>query len=37
MQDARKWTAAMAVEIVSKNIEAGNAQAIEDAGKGEIG
>lgn len=33
MQDARKYTAALALEIVSKNIEAGNAQAIEDAGK----
>lgn len=33
MQDARKWSSAMAMEIVAKNIEAGNAQAISDAHK----
>lgn len=33
MQDARKWTPALAMEIISKNIEAGNAQAIADAHK----
>ncbi len=33
MQDARKWTPSMALEVVSKNIEAGNAQAIADAHK----
>ena len=33
MQDARKWSAAMALDVVGKNIEAGNAQAIADAGK----
>lgn len=31
MQDARKWTPALAMEIIAKNIEAGNAQAIADA------
>lgn len=33
MQDARKWTASMAMEVVAKNIELGNAQAITDADK----
>jgi hypothetical protein len=33
MQDARKWTPALAMEVVSRNIEAGNAQAIADADK----
>ncbi len=33
MQDARKWTPALALEIVGKNIEAGNAQAINEADK----
>lgn len=33
MQDARKWTPEMALEIVAKNIEAGNTQAIADASK----
>jgi uncharacterized protein YejL (UPF0352 family) len=33
MQDARKWTFALAMEVISKNIEAGNAQAIADAHK----
>lgn len=33
MQDARKWTPAMALEVVSKNIELGNAQAVSDADK----
>ena len=31
MQDARKWSPELAMEIVAKNIEAGNAQAIADA------
>jgi len=33
MQDALKWTPAMALEVVGRNIEAGNAQAIADAAK----
>lgn len=33
MQDARKWTPALAMEVVAKNLEAGNAQAITDAHK----
>lgn len=33
MQDARKWSPAMALDVVAKNIEAGNAQAITDAHK----
>ena len=33
MQDARKWTPALAMEIVAKNIEAGNEQAIADSHK----
>lgn len=33
MQDARRWTPALVMEVVAKNIEAGNAQAIADAGK----
>jgi hypothetical protein len=33
MQDARKWTPAMAMDLVAKNIELGNAQAISDADK----
>jgi len=33
MQDSRKWTPEMALEVVSRNIEAGNAQAIGDAAK----
>lgn len=33
MQDARKWSPALAMEVVAKNIEAGNAQAIGDAHK----
>lgn len=33
MQDARWWTPELALEIVAKNIEAGNTQAILDADK----
>ena len=33
MQDARKWTSDLAMEVVANNIEAGNAQAIADAHK----
>lgn len=33
MLDARVWKSADALEIVSRNIEAGNAQAIADASK----
>ena len=33
MIDARKWSSALALEVVTKNIEAGNAQAIADAGE----
>lgn len=33
MQDARKWTPALAMEVVARNIEAGNVQAIQDAAK----
>lgn len=33
MQDARKWTPAGAMDLVAKNIELGNAQAITDADK----
>ncbi len=33
MQDARKWSAAQAMEVVAKNLEEGNAQAITDAHK----
>lgn len=33
MQDARKWTADLVLEVVAKNLEEGNAQAIADAGK----
>lgn len=33
MQDARKWTPDLAMEVVARNIEAGNAQAIADADK----
>ena len=33
MQDARKWTPALAMEVVAKNIEIGNAQAISEADK----
>lgn len=33
MQDARKWTPAMALEVVARNIELGNAQAISEADK----
>jgi hypothetical protein len=33
MQDARKWSPALAMEVVAKNLEAGNAQAISDADK----
>lgn len=33
MQDARKWTSALAMEVVAKNIEAGNLQAIEEASR----
>jgi uncharacterized protein YejL (UPF0352 family) len=33
MMDARKWTSALALEVITKNIEAGNAQAIADAGE----
>ena len=33
MQDARKWSPALVMQIVAKNIEAGNAQAIADASK----
>lgn len=31
MQDARKWTPGLAMEVVAKNIEAGNQQAIEQS------
>lgn len=33
MQDARKWTPALAMEVVAKNLEAGNAQAIAESAK----
>lgn len=33
IQNARKWTPATVLEVIIKNIEAGNQQAIEDAGK----
>lgn len=33
MLDARVWQPAAALEVVSRNIEAGNAQAIADASK----
>jgi hypothetical protein len=33
MQDARKWTPARAMDLVAKNIELGNAQAISEADK----
>lgn len=33
MQDARKWTPALAMDVVAKNIELGNAHAITDADK----
>lgn len=33
MQDALKWTPDLAMEVVARNIEAGNAQAITDAHK----
>ena len=33
MQDARKWTPEAAMELVAKNIELGNAHAIDDASK----
>ena len=33
MQDARRWTPALAMEVVAKNLEEGNAQAITDAHK----
>jgi hypothetical protein len=33
MMDARKWTSELAMEVVIKNIEAGNTQAIADAAK----
>ena len=33
MQDARKWTPALAMEVVARNLEAGNAQAIADSAK----
>lgn len=33
MQDARKWTPALAMEVIAKNIEAGNAQAIAESAK----
>lgn len=33
MMDARVWTSGAALEVVSRNIEAGNAQAIADASK----
>lgn len=33
MQDARKWTSELALEVVARNIEAGNAQAIAGAPK----
>lgn len=33
MQDARKWSPSQAMDVVAKNIEAGNAQAIADAHK----
>lgn len=33
MQDARKWTPEMAMEVIARNIEAGNAQAIAEASK----
>ncbi len=33
MQDARKWSPDLAMELVARNIEEGNAQAIADAHK----
>ncbi|OGT55454.1 MAG: hypothetical protein A3E01_09085 [Gammaproteobacteria bacterium RIFCSPHIGHO2_12_FULL_63_22] len=33
MQDALKWTPDLAMEVVARNIEAGNAQAIAEAHK----
>lgn len=33
MQDARKWTPEAAMELVSNNIELGNAHAIDEASK----
>lgn len=33
MQDARQWTPALAMEVIAKNIEAGNAQAIVESAK----
>ncbi len=33
MMDARKWTSELAMEVVTKNLEAGNNQAIADAAK----
>lgn len=33
MQDARKWTPELAMDLIVKNIEAGNTQAISDAHK----
>ena len=33
MQDARKWTPALAIEVIARNIEAGNAHAIDGAAK----
>lgn len=33
MMDCRKWNSDLIMELISKNIEAGNAHAIEDAGE----
>lgn len=33
MQDARRWTPELAMEVVAKNLEAGNAQAIAESAK----
>jgi hypothetical protein len=33
MQDARKWSPDLAMQLVAKNMEEGNAQAIADAHK----
>jgi hypothetical protein len=33
MQDATKWTSELAMDLVAKNIEMGNAHAISDADK----
>ena len=33
MQDARKWTSELAMDVIIKNLEAGNTQAIADSAK----